>query len=145
MADLFGQDIELDNNGQAVVAANGELVLTDGVETGVQDVRLGLGTPLGELFYDVGFGSLIHEWFRDENRRAGRDSFAAEVERCIEEDPRVVLGTVSCSVLSSDERGFTARATWEFIDEDHPFNLVFSYDIDKQEMVIQDVNPRSGL
>lgn len=38
--DLWGQDIALDGSGQARVAANGELVLTDGVDTGVQDIRL---------------------------------------------------------------------------------------------------------
>ncbi len=145
MADLFGQDIKLGDDGQALVAANGELLLTDGAETGVQDIRLRLGTPLGELFYDIEFGSLIHEWSRDENTPAARQAFEAEVMRRIEEDPRVTLGTVSCSIVSFDERGFTATAQWEFIGEDHPFNLVISCDNDKKEMVILDVNPRSGL
>ena len=77
-----------------------------------------------ELFYDVEFGSLIHQWYRDENSQASRMAFEAEVERRIEEDPRVVLGTVSCSVTSWNETGFTAQAAWEFIGEDHPFNLV---------------------
>lgn len=143
--DLFGQDIKLDSNGLALVAATGELILTAGVETGIQDVRLRLGTPLGELFYDIDFGSLIHEFFLDESTQANRDAFEAEVEQRIEEDPRVILGTVSCSVASWDEKGFTAQAAWEFIDEDHPYNLVISYDSDKKEMVISDVNPRSGL
>lgn len=145
MIDLFGQDIKLDAAGQALVAANGELLLTEGVETGVQDVRLRIGTPLEELFYDIEFGSLVHEWYRDENSRANRMGFEAEVEQRIEQDPRVVLGTVTCRVISFDETGFTAQAAWEFIGEDHPFNLVISYVSDKKEMVIRDVNPRSGL
>jgi hypothetical protein len=143
--DLFGQDIKLDASGQALVAANGELLLTVGVETGVQDVCLRLWTPLGELFYDVEFGTLIHEWYRDENSQSSRMAFEAEVERRIEEDPRVVLGTVSCSITHWDETGFTASAQWEFIGEDHPFNLVISYNSDKLEMVIKDVNLRSSL
>ena len=48
--DLWGQDIALDVDGQAKVAANGELVLTEGVDTGVQDIRLRLFTRLGSLF-----------------------------------------------------------------------------------------------
>ena len=52
MSDIWGQDIALDASGQARVAANGELVLTEGVETGVQDVRIRLSTYLGTLFYD---------------------------------------------------------------------------------------------
>lgn len=148
MDDIFGQDIKLDvSTGLALVAANGELLLTDGVETGIQDIRLRLGTPLEELFYDVDFGSLIHQWFLDENTQGSRAAFEAEVERRIEEDPRVTLGTASCSVLTWNERGFTARANWEFIapEDDHPFNLVISYDSINKELVIKDVNPRSGL
>jgi hypothetical protein len=143
--DLFGRDIKLGDDGRALVAANGELLLTDGAETGVQDIRLRLGTPLGELFYDIEFGSLVHEWYRDENTQGNRAGFEAEVVRRIEEDPRVTLGTVSCKVTTWNEHGFTAQAAWEFIGEDHPFNLVISYDSDKKEMVIRDVNPRSGL
>ena len=43
--DLWGQDIALDADMQAQVAANGTLVLTDGVDTGVQqkDLQLGAG------------------------------------------------------------------------------------------------------
>lgn len=145
MDDIFGQDIKLGDDGQALVAANGELLLTDGVETGIQDIRLRLGTPLEELFYDIDFGSLIHEWFLDENTQANRDGFAAEVERRIEEDPRVIIGSAGCSISVWDDKGFTALAVWQFIEDDHPYNLVISYDSDKREMVIKDVNPRAGL
>jgi hypothetical protein len=145
MIDLFGQDIKLGDDGQALVAANGELILTEGAETGVQDIRLRLGTPLGELFYDVEFGALVHEFFLDEDSQDRRVAFTAEIEQRVEEDPRVVLGSVTCEIVHFNERGFSARAVWEFIDEDHPFNLVLSYDADKKELVIADVNPRTGL
>lgn len=145
MDDLFGQDIKLDAAGQALVAANGELFLTDGVETGLQDIRLRLLTPLGELFYDIEFGSLVHEWYLEESTLARRQAFEQEIEQRIEAGPRVVLDTVSCSITAYDEKGFSAKASWEFIGEDHPFNLVFTYDGTKKEMVIADVNPRTGL
>jgi len=145
MIDLFGQDIKLDDQRQAMVAANGELVLTAGVETGVQDVRLRIMSPLGELFYDIDFGSLCHEYFLDELSPGRTADFEAEIEQRLEEDPRVVFGTATCSVISTNEHGFTATAAWEFIDEDHPFNLVFTYDASKKEMVIKDVNPRTAL
>lgn len=145
MDDIFGQDIKLGKDGQALVAANGELILTEGVETGLQDLRLRLGTPLGELFYDIDFGSLIHEWYLDENNLSRRMGFENEVEERMEADPRVVLGSVACSVVSYNEQGFTATVAFEFIGEDHPFNLVITVDSNKKEMVIADVNPRSGL
>ena len=73
--DLWGQDIALDDSGQVKVAANGELVLTDGVETGVQDIRIRIFTRLGSLFYDTDFGSLIHDWILEESTAANRAAF----------------------------------------------------------------------
>ena len=67
--DLWGQDIALDDSWQARVAANGELLLTDGVATGVQDIRLRMFTRLGNLFYDREFGSLIHDWILEDSQR----------------------------------------------------------------------------
>lgn len=145
MDDVFGQDIKLGPDGQALVAANGELILTAGVDTGVQDIRLRLGTPLGELFYDTEWGSLIHQWFLDENTTANQAGFEAEVERRIEEDPRVEIGTAACSVIAWDETGFSARVEWEFITEDLPYNLVITYDSEKKELLIGDINPRTSL
>lgn len=145
MIDLFGEDIKLDAAGQAMVAANGELLLTSGAETGVQDVRLRLFTPLGELFYDQGFGALLHEWVKEENAAGNRAAFEAEVERRVQADPRVIPGSASCRVTTWDEKGLTARVSWEFIGEDHPFNLVVGLDADKRQMVIKDVDPRTGL
>lgn len=77
--DLWGQDIALDADMQARIAANGTLVLTDGVDTGVQDIRLRLFTHLGNLFYDTDFGSLLHNWIREESTASTRTAFCAEV------------------------------------------------------------------
>ena len=85
--DLWGRDIALDANGQAKVAANGELVLTDGPETGEQDIRLRLFTRLGTLFYDTEFGSLIHDWILEESTEENRAAFCAEVLMRVEADP----------------------------------------------------------
>jgi hypothetical protein len=140
--DIFGQDIKLNDAMQAIVAANGELVLTDdGTETGLQDIRLRLFTRLGELFYDIEYGSMIHDWIKEENTLNNRMAFEAEVQRRVQDDPRVQMGTVSCDILSWDETGLTAQVSWQFIEDDHPYNLVIEYDGDKSDMVIKDVNP----
>lgn len=145
MEDIFGQDIKVDDAGQALVTANGELLLTVGVETGVQDIKLRLGASPDGLFYDQGFISLVYEWIKEESTAANRMAFEAEVERRIQADPRVVIGTAQCRVTTWDERSLVATAQWEFIGEDHPYNLVISVDGLKNEMVIKDVNPRPGL
>jgi hypothetical protein len=138
--EIFGQDVKVDESGQAMVAANGELLLTSGPETGSQDIKLRLSTPLGTLFYDKGFGSKLHEWKNDENSLSRRMGFCAEVTRRIRLDPRVVSGSESCSILSWDEKGIQATASWMFINEPHIYNLVIEVGTN-MEMVIKDVNP----
>jgi len=138
--DVFGQDIKLDDDFQAMVAANGELVLTDGPETGVQDIRIMLSTPFGTLFYDTDVGSLIHEWVKDENTEISRMALASEIKRLCDADARVVMGSTVCVVSGWDEKGITLSVSFEFITEDHPFNLVISVNSDKVDMVIKDVS-----
>ena len=142
MDQIFGQDIQLDGTGQAMVAANGELLLTAGPETGSQDIKLRLTTPLGTLFYDKEFGSKLHEWKNDENSLSRRMGFCSEVTRRIRLDPRVVPGSESCSILSWDEKGIKSQVSWRFIDESHNYNLVIEVG-NNMEMVIKDVDRKS--
>lgn len=141
MTDTFAQDIALDETMQARVAANGELVLTDGPATGVQDIKLRLFVYIGSLFYDKRFGSLLPDWVYDDNTETARIGFAAEVKRRLNEDPRVQPGTVSSSVTQWDETSIQALASFAFIDTDHEQNLVITVDKSKKEMVIKDANP----
>lgn len=144
MNDLWGQDIALDAGGQAKVAANGEVILTEGVETGVQDIRLRIFTRLGHLFYDREFGSLIHDWIQEESTAGNRAAFESEIVTRVEEDPRTVVGSVRCSVTAWDEKSITALASWRFIDEDTPLNLVLQVNKETLEMVIEDADPREN-
>lgn len=136
--DLWGQDIALDESGQAKVAANGELVLTEGVETGVQDIKLRLFTRLGGLFYDLDFGSLLSDWFYEDSTATTRAGFLAEVTMRVEEDPRVVVGSVKSSLLAWDEKSLTVAVEWRFIGADQPLNLVLQADKSVKELVIRD-------
>lgn len=139
--DLWGQDIALDADMQAQVAANGTLVLTDGMDTGVQDIRLRLSTRLGNLFYDTDFGSLLHDWIREESTASARAAFCAEVITRVEADPRVVPGTVTCNVTSWDAVSLTALCRWRFLDSDTPLSLVLQANKSTLELVIADVKP----
>lgn len=136
--DLWGQDIALNDGGQARVAANGELVLTDGVDTGVQDVKLRLGTRLGALFYDQDFGSLVYDWIYEDNTALTRAAFLSEVTMRVEADPRVVVGSVKCSILKWDEKSLSVSVAWHFIGEDQPLNLVLQADKAVKALVISD-------
>lgn len=138
---VYGQDIRLDEDFQALVAANGELVLSDGVQTGEQDVRLRLFTRLGTLFYDLSFGSLIHDWIREENTEANRLGLESELANRVEADPRVETGSVDVEVTSWDETGLQVQIAWTFIGEDHSSNLILEVDEDGTiDLVVADVD-----
>ena len=139
--DLWGQDIALDAYGQAKVAASGELVLTDGPDTGEQDIRLRLFTRLGSLFYDTDFGSLIHDWILEESTAGNRAAFCAEVIMRVELDPRVAPYSVIAAVLAWNERELAVSVRWHFIGEDQPFNLVMQLDKATRELIVQDAKP----
>lgn len=141
MTDIFAQDIALDKTGQARVAANGELVLTDGPATGVQDIKLRLSTYLGTLFFDKEYGSLLPDWMYEDNDELARIGFAAEAKRRVNEDPRVQPGSVSCSVNIWNELSIQAVLEFRFVDVDHVYNLIIETDKSKKEMVIKDANP----
>ena len=135
--DLWGQDIALNEAGQARVAANGELVLTDGVDTGVQDIRIRLSTYLGSLFYDKTFGSLLPDWFYEDSTESSRAALCSELVMRTEEDPRVTPGSVSAAVLKWDDRQIMVRVCWRFINEDSPLNLVLQADKDVVGLVVR--------
>lgn len=136
--DLWGQDIALDGSGQAKVAANGEIILTDGVDTGVQDIALRLFTYLGTLFYDLDYGSLIPDWYLEESTPVNRAALLGEITMRIEADPRVSPNSVKCKLLSWNDKGVAIDAAWRFIGEDHPLNLILRWDKKVQELVITD-------
>lgn len=138
LEEIYGQDILLDSTGQAVILASGEAQLSDGIETVLQDIKLRLFTPYGSLFYDRLFGSYLIDFVKDENTESNRIAVTAEVKRCINREPRVRPGTVTCTLVSWDHTGIVLRAVFSLIDVSHPFNMVITVDSD-MEVVINDV------
>ena len=139
--DIFGSDIKTGEDGQALVAANGELVLTNGVETGLQDIRETIITPRGSLFYDIEFGSRIHDWIHEENTRINKIGFESEIRRILRSHPRVVTGTETCKTLRWDHEKIEAEAGWCWIGETHSTNMVLIMNKTDMEIIKEDVNP----
>ncbi len=140
-AEIYGQDIWL-SSCQARVAANGEAVTCSGISTVLQDIELRLRQPLGELFYDVEFGSLIHEWVKEESTTQTRQALAAEVKKRIMLEPRVKPETVATSVLAWDETSVSILAKFELILDNHGYNIVVQTGEDFVDVALQDINPR---
>ena len=56
----------------------------------------------------------------------------------VEEDPRVVVGSVKSSLLAWNENSITVAVLWRFIGEDQPLNLVLTANKSVRELVIRD-------
>jgi len=144
--DLFGRDIALDGDWQPVVLADGTLSLCDGTDTANQDIALRLYTVLGELFYDVEFGSLVMMFVRDESTPLSRAALCAEVARRINGDPAVKVGSATCTVRKWDETQVQCAASFTLITDTHPSNMAFSIDVAtmtlRVEDLVSDVHPR---
>ena len=140
--DLWGQDIALDDTGNLKIAASGEIVLVNGVDSGLQDIKLRLFTRLGTLFYDTSFGSLIHDWILEENTATSRAGLLSEVIMRVEQDARVRMGSVSAKIQKWDEKGVSVVIYFTFIDETHALNLILNIDRTTKDMVILDAKPR---
>ena len=143
--DIFGSDILLDENDQAVVAANGELVWCDGLDAAVQDIRLRVFTRLGGLFYDRYFGSTIPDYIHDDNTKSNRLSLTAEVKRRLELDPRVLAGTVTSQILKWDESGVMIEARWRFWDTEDPQNMTITLARPGADRLPEDIAPENSL
>lgn len=139
--ELWGQDIALDENNNPLVAANGEFVLTSGVETPLQDIKLRLFTRLGTLFYDKEYGSLIHDFIFDENTAQNRAALLSEIIMRIEKDPRVETGKISAKILKWDEKGVEVTVNFTLIGEDTETNLLLRGDSYSRTLIIEDINP----
>ncbi len=138
--DTFGQDILLDENGQAAVAANGELVWCGGEAAAVQDIRLRVLTMLGGLFYDRHFGSAIPNYIFADGTKANRLSLQAELKRRVEMDSRVMGGTVASVIRSWDERGITLDIGWRFKGESDPQNISLTFTRSGQNHLMEDIS-----
>jgi phage baseplate assembly protein W len=139
MLEIYGQDIALDKQGQARIAANGQLVLTSEAGAAIQDIGLGLTWPLGNLFFDVEFGSLLYTFVHDENTALNRAALLSEVKRCVYYDPRVIWGSVKAEIISWDEKEIIISLSGELTREQNPFNLVFTLGAD-ENLIVRDVN-----
>ncbi len=138
--DTFGQDILLNEDGQAAVAANGELVWCDGEAAAVQDIRLRVLTMLGGLFYDRKFGSTIPNYIFGDNTKAERLSLSAEVKRRVEMDARVAGGTVASVIRAWNERGITLDIGWRFKNGLDPQNITVTLNRSLGNTLMEDIS-----
>ena len=125
---LFGQDIMIDRDLDAALSASGEMIVTTSERAALQDIKVRVETPVGGLFYDASFGSRLLLNLNDEITPTVRQMMALELVDTIEQDPRVVRGSVAAEVIAWDERSVTVESSFRLIGSQNVYNLVVGID-----------------
>ncbi|MGD9809632.1 MAG: baseplate assembly protein [Deferribacterales bacterium] len=131
------KDIYVDENLTPAVTAQGEVLMVSGVQVILQDIALRLKTPLGSLFYDEEFGSLLYLFKNDENTAVNRQAIIAEIENRIDLDTRVIPLSVSASVISWDKEGISVSASFRLYETETEYFMHISIG-DDINVVVQD-------
>ncbi len=130
MKDNYGQDVLLDEYLKPVLTESGDVALTEGPQTIVQEIKIALATPLGSLFYDKDFGGELHLFKNTENTELERQLFVSEITRVINSNERVVANKTDVKISKWDETGITIEAKLYLLDEAHPSNLIIEQNSD---------------
>ena len=82
------RDIKVDNEGDLVIGANGDLALADTWHTTVQETVFRIRTFIGEYTPDTTLGSNIHSKFGEYNTRQNAEVIKSMVVRALSYDNR---------------------------------------------------------
>jgi len=139
---IFGEDILLDKDLYPMIAANGMPLTTSGVLTVLQDIKLRLIIPKGNLFYDKEFGSSLHLYIYDESDESTKLMLINEIIRTIRKDSRVKINSVQCTISQwNDQTGeIILSASFHLYESSEAFHMMISIDDKKGiEVIINDV------
>lgn len=141
---LFGSDMLLDDNFDAVLTASGLAVEISGERVVVQDIRLALVQQLGELFYDQDHGGRLHDFLFSEDNLSARLSIIAECKRVLKRDARIIQKSIKVVDLQKTVvHELEFDITFILIGIDIPQNLTLSIGGDTG-LIIKDANPNTN-
>lgn len=134
---IYGQDILLDKYLQPVCDATGEVRLTSGVQTAIQDIKILLASPT--IFYDATFRNNLFDFKNEENTEINRQRLLAEIIKIVNSDDRVVPYNTTARVESNINDKLEITVEFYLENEENPFNLVMTSGSDIS-FIISDIN-----
>jgi phage baseplate assembly protein W len=128
MNDHLGVDILIQGRDVSVVPT-GDVDQARGLACIRQDVMHRIGTPKGDLWSHPDFGFDIQRFMHLEATEANLSDFRQSLQETVEEEPRVVPGSVTVTIKSWDLDTITFRLTFRAAGVTNPVNLVLGYDL----------------
>lgn len=120
----LGTDIAFQDD---LIATFGDVDLVEGRKCLLQDVRLRLTTPRGDLWCHPNYGVDLYRFLHMEGTAINKLDLIQAIEEEAAKDPRI--DSVTVSITSWD--GYTVKASMIInpVDSGNPINLVIGYDL----------------
>jgi phage baseplate assembly protein W len=116
--------------GDLVALASGDVGTVSGTDCVVQDLRIRLATPRGDLWSHPDWGVAVLRFLQSEDTPLNRLDMCMEIERAVQSDPRVAAGSAKAEVLSWGRDSIRVSVTCRVVSETNPLNLVLGYGTD---------------
>ncbi len=134
----LGTDIELDNYGNFILSATGDLTVVDAERCLIQSVKHRFLTPKGNLFYDPEFGFDVYKYLHSDSDELTKLEFMEEVKEQLRMEPRIREGSENCEILSWNENSIVFKVSFVPIEMTTPVNLVLYANLVDMELILKE-------
>ncbi|WP_032122048.1 hypothetical protein [Clostridium amazonitimonense] len=134
MAGLNDVDIKLDMDWQLTPAANGDALLTSGIECVLQDIQCEALSQEGELFYDEEWGWSLLDFVQAQDEELTRVEMRQRIETKLSRRPEIDVESIEVSINFQSDKLLISVA-FKFADSPEKYELNFTLDRVKVEVV----------
>lgn len=134
MAGLNDVDIKLDMDWQLAPAANGDALLTSGIECVLQDIQCEALSQEGELFYDEEWGWSLLDFVQAQDEELTRVEMRQRIETKLSRRPEIDVESIEVSINFQSDKLLISVA-FKFADSPEKYELNFTLDRVKVEVV----------
>lgn len=134
MAGLNDVDIKLDMDWQLTPAANGDALLTSGIECVLQDIQCEALSQEGELFYDEEWGWSLLDFVQAQDEELTRVEMRQRIETKLSRRPEIDVESIEVSINFQSDKLLISVA-FKFADSSEKYELNFTLDRVKIEVV----------
>jgi len=134
MAGLNDVDIKLDMDWQLTPAANGDAILTSGIECVLQDIQCEALSQEGELFYDEEWGWSLLDFVQAQDEELTRVEIRQRIETKLSRRPEIDVESIEVSINFQSDKLLISVA-FKFADSPEKYELNFTLDRVKVEVV----------
>lgn len=131
---MIGVDIKLES-GECLLGYE-DLVLVEGEDSLIQDIRTKLLTDLGVLFYDQNFGSGMLRYLHAPNDELTRLEIKTVLKSALKTEPRIDPNSIFVNVDKKSVDEIIVNVEFIIIDANDKKNLVLNFG---EELIIYEV------